>query len=56
MKTSFGDLDIAYTNPLSGKINGFHISPRLQELMILFGEKDCYAEAPRCSNKLWGYR
>ena len=54
MKTSFGDLDIAYTNPLSGKINGFHISPRLQELMILFGEKDCYAEAPEMFQQTLG--
>ena len=46
MKTSFGDLDIEHANPLSKKINGFHISPRLQEIMMLYGEKDCYAEAP----------
>ncbi len=46
MKTSFGELDIARANPMSKKTNGFHISPRLQELMVLYGEKDCYAEAP----------
>ena len=52
MKTSFGDLDIEHANPLSKKINGFHISPRLQEIMMLYGEKDCYAEARKSSNKL----
>jgi Uncharacterised protein family (UPF0236) len=46
MKTSFGDLEVAYANPLCKKVNGFHISPRLQEIMMLYGERDCYAEAP----------
>ncbi|MBF6607082.1 MAG: UPF0236 family protein [Chloroflexi bacterium] len=54
MKTSFGDLAIAYTNPLSKKVNGFHISPRLQELMILYGERDCYAEAPEMLGQTLG--
>ena len=55
MKTSFGDLDIAYTNPLGKKTNGFHISPRLQELMVLYGERDCYAEAPRNAPANFGH-
>ena len=54
MKTSFGDLDIAYTNPLGKKTNGFHISPRLQELMVLYGERDCYAEAPEMLQQTLG--
>jgi Uncharacterised protein family (UPF0236) len=54
MKTSFGDLNIAYTNPLSKKVNGFHISPRLQELMVLYGESDCYAEAPEMLRQTLG--
>ena len=54
MKTSFGDLGIACTNPLSKKINGFHISPRLQELMVLYGERDCYAEAPEMLQQTLG--
>ena len=54
MKTSFGDLDIAYTNPLGKKTNGFHISPRLQELIVLYGERDCYAEAPEMLQQTLG--
>lgn len=54
MKTSFGDLGIALANPLSKKTNGFHISPRLQELMVLYGEKDCYAEAPEMLRQTLG--
>lgn len=54
MKTSFGDLDIEYANPLGKKTNGFHISPRLQEIMMLYGEKDCYAEAPEMIQQTLG--
>jgi len=54
MKTTFGNLGIACANPLSKKVNGFHISPRLQELMVLYGERDCYAEAPEMLGQaLW---
>ena len=49
-----GDVSIACKNPLSKKTNGFHISPRLQELMILYGEKDCYEQAPEMLQQTLG--
>jgi hypothetical protein len=39
---------------LSKKVNGFHISPRLQEIMVLCGERDCYAEAPEMLQQTLG--
>jgi hypothetical protein len=40
--TRFGKISIHKKHPFSKAINGFQISPRMQELMVYAGQLDCY--------------
>src|SRR5438874_32330 len=40
--TRFGKISIYKKHPFSKAVNGFQISPRMQELMVYAGQLDCY--------------
>src|SRR3954470_7080353 len=40
--TRFGKISIHKKHPFSKAVNGFQISPRMQELMVYAGQLDCY--------------
>jgi hypothetical protein len=40
--TRFGKIDISNKHPFSKAVNGFQISPRMQELMVYAGQLDSY--------------
>jgi Uncharacterised protein family (UPF0236) len=40
--TRFGKISISKKHPFSKAVNGFQISPRMQELMVYAGQLDCY--------------
>src|SRR3954471_11961845 len=40
--TRFGKISISNKHPFSKAVNGFQISPRMQELMVYAGQLDCY--------------
>lgn len=41
----FGELTVAKSHPFSEAVNGFHISPRMQQLMTYFGHLDSYEKS-----------
>ena len=43
--TVFGELTIAKCHPFSEAVNGFQISPRMQQLMACCGELDSYEKS-----------
>jgi Uncharacterised protein family (UPF0236) len=43
--TVFGELTIAKTHPFSEAVNGFQISPRMQQLMTYCGQLDSYEKS-----------
>jgi len=38
----YGTIEIANIHPFSTSVNGFKISPYMQEKMVLIGQNDCY--------------
>ena len=54
MKTRFGEIQIANSEPFSCHPNGFGISPFLQEKLVFLGQSDVYKEAAELAHALLG--
>lgn len=51
MLSRFGKIEIAKRHIFSGAVNGFQISPYMQEKMVYAGQSDCYAESREIVSK-----
>lgn len=49
--TKFGYIEINKQHRFSNGINNFQISPLLQELMVYFGQMECYEKCPEMIKK-----
>lgn len=54
MKTRFGEIQIATSEPFSHHPNGFGISPFLQEKLVFLGQSEVYKEAAELAHSLLG--
>ena len=54
MKTRFGEIQIANSEPFSRHPNGFGISPFLQEKLVFLGQSEVYKEAAELAHSLLG--
>lgn len=52
--TKFGKIEISKLHSFSNGINGFQISPLLQELIVFLGQSECYEKCPELLNKTNG--
>ena len=52
--TKFGYIEINNQHQFSSGINGFQISPLLQELLVYFGQLECYEKCPEILEKTIG--
>lgn len=52
--TKFGYIEINNQHKFSSGINGFQISPLLQELMVYLGQSECYEKCPEILEKTIG--
>ena len=52
--TKFGYIEISNEDQFSSGNNGFQISPLLQELMIYFGQLECFEKCPEILKKTSG--
>lgn len=51
MLSRFGKIEIAKSHHFSDAVNGFQISPYMQEKMVYAGQSDCYAESQQIVSK-----
>ncbi len=49
--TKFGYVEISKNHLFCNGLNGFQISPLLQELIIYFGQSECYDKCPETLKK-----
>ncbi len=49
--TKFGFVEISKKHEFCNGLNGFQISPLLQELMVYFGQSECYDKCPEILKK-----
>jgi hypothetical protein len=54
MKTRYGSIQIANSEPFSRHLNGFGISPYLQEKLVFLGQLEVYEQAAQVSQTLLG--
>jgi hypothetical protein len=54
MKTRFGDIQIANSEPFSGHPNGFGLSPYLQEKLVFLGQFEVYKQASQLAQTMLG--
>ena len=54
MKTRFGTIQIANSESFSSHLNGFGISPYLQEKLVFLGQFDVYQQASKLAQTLLG--
>ena len=50
----YGKIEINNTHPFSEKVNGFKISPYMQDEMIYIGQNDCYGDGHEVLSNLLG--
>ena len=54
--TTLGQIQIAGNHPFSRAVNGFQISPRMQELMVYAGQLDCYGKSNEVMNQFLSHQ
>lgn len=50
----YGEIEISNAHPFSEKVNGFKISPYMQDKMVFIGQNDCYGDGHQILSNLLG--
>ena len=50
----YGEIEISNSHPFSDKVNGFKISPYMQDKMVFIGQNDCYGDGHEVLANLLG--
>ncbi len=50
----YGEIEISNSHPFSEKVNGFKISPYMQDKMVFVGQNDCYQDGHQVLSNLLG--